>query len=133
MQTAVHEAEVDINYALYHPLNQKYHSLYPRNRANGTSTEDELDNKTAPKASPTRPAIWNVVEKCMAEGTLEALRDGRLKKSLPDERSQQHAQPKARLDESSKKVKHSDGKGFTTNKSAPEEKDNESDGGFFEE
>ncbi|KAI4225630.1 MAG: hypothetical protein L6R36_003789 [Xanthoria steineri] len=74
----IHNAEVDLNYTLYHPLTQKYSSLFPRKE-----TQEPLDG-TATSASKTmqarqdKPAMWAVVENCMENGTLQALRDGNL-------------------------------------------------------
>ena len=133
MQTAVHVAEVDINYALYHPLDEKYQSLYPRKGNNAVSAEHSLDNSISQTAGTMRPAIWSVVEKCMSEGTLEALRDGKMGKSLPDGRPRQHISRKARLQESRKEIKLSNEKGGSTKKTATQAKEDDSDGGFFEE
>ncbi len=132
--SAIHEAEVDVNYALYHPLDEKYRSLYPRNSNNVTTSEDSLANRSARKAGTTRPAIWGVVEECMTGGTLEALRDGRLRSKLLNERSQQNMSSKARLTEPSKKTSDRNSKMSSSVKTIlPEEQDGDSDGGFFEE
>ena len=133
LQAAVHKAEVDVNYALYHPLDEKYQSLYPRNNDDGAKIEDTFGNRSARKAGTTRPAIWKVVEDCMTGGTLEALRDGKLR-SLLDERLQQNMSSKARLMEPSKKTGNQNGKVVSpVRKISPAEQDGDSDGGFFEE
>ena len=133
MQQALHEAEVDINYALFHPLDEKYQSLYPPKGKNGAIEGDGTDNKGARKAGVTRPSIWTVVEKCMTDGTLEALRDGRLRRSLLDNKLQQHNSAKASDTESSKRPNERIGKGVLEKKIMPQEQDGDSGDGFFEE
>lgn len=133
LQNDVHEAEVDVNYTLYHPLDEKYQSLYPRNGDNVGMTEDITDDQRARKAGVTKPAIWKIVESSMTDGTLEALRDGRLRRSLLDNRSRQNSQAKARQSVSGKKAEDQTGKSLSTKKTALSEQDGDSDGGFFEE
>ena len=70
LQAQRHAAQVDLNYALYYPLHEKYTSLYPR-AGPGPETAEE-------KGEADRPPLWRLVEKCMVEGTLEALRDGKV-------------------------------------------------------
>ncbi|MCJ1355473.1 MAG: 18S rRNA maturation protein [Icmadophila ericetorum] len=77
----IHEAEVDLNYTMYCPLTEKYQSLY-RKAIEGKSDEGEEpgeeDGGEEQKASINRPPLWAVVERSMSEGTLQALRDGKL-------------------------------------------------------
>jgi hypothetical protein len=133
LQNDIHNAEVDVNYALYHPLDEKYKSLYPRNGAVVGMTEDGTDHQRVRTAGTTKPAVWKVVESSMTNGTLEALRDGRLRKSLLDDRLQQHSQAKGRRFESGKTAKDQNVKGLSTKKTVLSKQDADSDGGFFEE
>ena len=77
LEKAVHEAEVDLNYTLFYPLAKKYHSLYPRTLEQGPENEHEIGGKGERKVGGQRPPLWSLVETSMAEGTLEALRDGK--------------------------------------------------------
>ena len=73
--------------------------------------------------------MWDVVERCTADGTLETLRDGKLAMSIPAGNRKIHPE-KAR----SKRQSKNDRAGSKASKSAvPKEQDEESDGGFFEE
>lgn len=122
LEREVHHAEIDVNYTIYHPLTEKYRSLFPRQ-------EDTSGGETAARKMVTvKPAIWNMVEQCTADGTLEALRDGKLltsisakeKKSPPDEkRSTRRGENALTASKPAKVI-------------APQEGE-ESDGGFFEE
>ena len=95
----LHEAKVDLNYTLYSPLNQKYISLYPNTSKSRKDQEDNdrlTDVRDLQEATKDieagllrndngqKPALWYVVEKAMNDGTLEALRDGKLLKTDND-------------------------------------------------
>lgn len=95
----LHEAKVDLNYTLYAPLNQKYISLYPRtsksrkDQENNDRLTDVWDLQEATKDIEAdllrndyghKPALWYAVEKAMDNGTLAALRDGRILKADDD-------------------------------------------------
>ena len=68
----MHVAEVDLNYAIYCPLLEKYTSLYPQR-----SGDEEQESVVARHmAEKSWLPLWRVVERCMEEGTLEALRNG---------------------------------------------------------
>ncbi|KAI4089618.1 MAG: hypothetical protein LQ339_008524 [Xanthoria mediterranea] len=124
----IHNAEVDLNYTLYHPLTQKYSSLFPRKE-----TQEPLHG-TATSASKTmqarqdKPAMWAVVESCMENGTLQALRDGNLRTGaapVKPLKSSFHHQT------SEKKQKAKQSKPDAT--PIVTEQADGSDGGFFEE
>ncbi|KAI9888386.1 MAG: 18S rRNA maturation protein [Vezdaea aestivalis] len=70
----IHQAEVDLNYALYCPLAQKYIALY--------AGKDEVkDSKgEAEDGERNKPPLWEEVERRMEEGTLMQLRDGEVGK-----------------------------------------------------
>lgn len=132
LQSDIHSAEVDLNYALYHPLDEKYHSLYPPEKRRPNKEEEEVDHKKPQEERASRPTIWNVVEKCMEEGTLMALRDGKLGraplgtiaiKAVPRAGHHDTATDKAALREGTSKSK---------TEILPKDEDDESDGGFFE-
>ncbi|KAJ5676255.1 rRNA-processing protein efg1 [Penicillium macrosclerotiorum] len=79
----IHAARVDYNYTIYYPLTEKYISLYPKSKDEASNEADaisgsESDSKEQKKTTDSKPAIWSVVEKCMKEGTLDLLREGKL-------------------------------------------------------
>ena len=78
----IHEATVDVNYTLYFPLNEKYHSLYPRTTEQGPENVRDIGGKGERKLGGPRPPLWSVVEQAMADGTLEDLREGKMRTTL---------------------------------------------------
>lgn len=70
----LHEAEVDLNYTLFAPLDEKYISLFAADKPEHRNAEacGILHNQTGEK-----PPRWYDVEAAMAKGTLGALRDGK--------------------------------------------------------
>lgn len=120
----MHDAEIDLNYTIYHPLTEKYRSIFPRqeNASGGGET-------AARKLVREKPAMWQVVERCAAEGTLEALRDGKLAAGIPGGKTTP-APEKAR---SKREGKNGHVGSKSAKSAAPLEQDGDSDGGFFEE
>lgn len=119
----MHDAEIDVNYTIYHPLTEKYQSLFPHQEdAGGGETE-------ARKLVTERPGMWKMVEQSTVDGTLEALRDGKLATSMPrDKRKPAPEKPKSKPEGKNGRA------GSKSSKSAaPQVQDEESDGGFFEE
>ncbi|KAI9791664.1 MAG: 18S rRNA maturation protein [Piccolia ochrophora] len=72
LKQQLHEAQVDLNYTLYHPLDQKYVALYG-SRGGGGETEDTQEHTVTRE----RPSMWKVVESMVSESDLQALRDGK--------------------------------------------------------
>lgn len=60
----MHISEVDLNYALYYPLSERYISLFPANESN---EEGSAERK--------KPPMWAEVERRTEEGTLDELRN----------------------------------------------------------
>jgi hypothetical protein len=78
----LHEAEVDYNYTLHFPLNKHYINRYSSMRGkfkyeSGTGLVP-IKRNIRPLQRQQRSRYWLIVEKCMAEHTLEELRMGRL-------------------------------------------------------
>ncbi len=73
IKAKMHVAEVDLNYTQYYPLYQRYISLYPQKDSNESEPRppDEHNEDTTEK-----PPMWAEVEKRMADGTLNQLRNG---------------------------------------------------------
>ena len=78
----IYDMEVNRNYAIYAPLDQKYISIF----ASGSGkTEHEHDD--LPGRAKSRPPMWNIVAETMPRGqsALEALRDGRSRSTVAGE------------------------------------------------
>ncbi|OJJ72769.1 hypothetical protein ASPBRDRAFT_176245 [Aspergillus brasiliensis CBS 101740] len=83
-------ARVNLNYTIYYPLEEKYIALYAEQKKKvkgGESAEDGGDGADSDGDArfgmvhatvADKPAMWHVVEKCMKDGTLDMLRDGKL-------------------------------------------------------
>ena len=131
LQADLHNAEVDVNYTIYHPLDEKYHSLYPRNEP-PIAGEEHSDNRGPKQNGTPKPKIWAVVETCMEEGTLEALRNGKLGRELPDVETKPSRPHTARHNGLSEKPNGRDGKSKRRRDALPKQDEEGSDGGFFE-
>ncbi|EME87920.1 uncharacterized protein MYCFIDRAFT_205844 [Pseudocercospora fijiensis CIRAD86] len=81
LEKTVEDCEVDVSYAIYYPLEVDYVPLFPSKRKkDGEATERaETDDKAAGREGDQE--MWETVRKCMAEGTLQDLREGRLRAS----------------------------------------------------
>lgn len=132
----VHEAEVDVNYAQYYPLDQAYSALYPTKGKKKARSDDESGGKSGavvdPDAQELRqgdPDMWKVVEICMAQGKLDKLRNGKLMKVIAAPRNDDDIAARER-----KQDKKQDKKASKVQKSKAEAREDaeESDGGFFE-
>ena len=121
LEQEVHDAEIDINYTIYHPLTEKYRSLFPRQ-------EDTRGGEIpARKMVTVKPAIWKMVEQCTADGTLEALRDGKLGTGV----STKEKKPSLEKPRSTRKGENGLAGSEPAKDTTPQEGE-ESDGGFFE-
>ena len=132
----IHRAQVDLNYTLYYPLDEKYTGLYKSTSATdspNTSMPDPTPSTYESTSGTAKPFMWGIVEKCMEDGTLEALREGKMsnqfirdeiKGSTPKDARKSKAKPRKRpKNKRPKKIRQT----------VQEAKDAESDEGFFEE
>lgn len=126
LQKEVHDAEIDVNYTIYHPLTEKYQSLFPRQEDAG------VEGTAARKLVTKKPAMWQVVQQCTAEGTLEALRDGKWATSTPVGKRKPSAPEKLGSKHDNKNGPAAAGS-QSSKTTARQAQDDESDGGFFEE
>lgn len=138
-QEILHIAEVDLNYTQYCPLDQKYEGIYPRTvNSDGIPTreaEEHGNDGDTEKILASRPAMWHVVENCMRNGTLEALRNGKMTTTLTM-RSTNPAATKTYARGSGGGVMIDFGAApETTERGQSQEQDDsdKSDGGFFEQ
>lgn len=132
LQSDIHNAEVDLNYAMYHPLDEKYHSLYPPEKRRASKEEEEPDQKTPQEEGSSRPTIWHVVEQCMEQGTLMALRDGKLGRTPPDAKASKAVPKPGHHTTATDKGASQKEKDKSKTEILPKDEDDESDGGFFE-
>lgn len=123
LRQKVHLAEVDVNYAIYHPLTEKYVSLFPK--TGGSNHVDE-------EADSTRPPIWSFVEQCMVSGTLDMLRDGKYGvRSDGSVKTREDLAPQIHMNAAAEKKKQQTTRTNIARNGA--QAGDESDGGFFEE
>ena len=75
----IHEAEIDINYTRYAPLEEKYISLFPGTSSKkGKKMEKDIEQGILANASGQKPPLWFEIERSMKDGTLEEMRAGLL-------------------------------------------------------
>ncbi|KAK5708545.1 hypothetical protein LTR17_020578 [Elasticomyces elasticus] len=77
VEVKLKEAEVDVAYAVYFPLEKEYVPLFARKK----KVEGEAEDDSPEPAEYERQGdmeMWEKVKKCMEDGTLEALRNGKL-------------------------------------------------------
>jgi len=121
LEADLHIAEVDIDYAIYHPFLERYTSLYaaPGKEEKGEK-EDEKEKKSLLEDLHTpRPPMWAVIEKAREEGKA-ALEKIQNRRPQEDEAGGMDKQKKL---SAAKKKKGGDG----------DKMDESEDGGFFEE
>ncbi|KAF2114468.1 hypothetical protein BDV96DRAFT_494582 [Lophiotrema nucula] len=141
LQRRIHNAEVDINYAIYYPLMKPYSSLYPKAKREESKSEEvqgeeasnlkNMGQDTGPKGDQ---AMWRTVEQAMKEGTLDALRNSnpsRAERGRQDD-DDRLAQKKTRKDKKKPPIGVMQKMSKETKAAAAQEEDDESDGGFFE-
>ena len=118
------DAKTDVHYTIYYPLTEKYQSLYPRQ---GEDTGGGGENPPARKLVAEKPAMWKVVERCSAEGTLEALREGKLLTTGIIPASEEATR------ESKNRRRRGAGSENPSKRAVTQDEEEKSDGGFFEE
>ncbi|KAL2852365.1 hypothetical protein BJX68DRAFT_265877, partial [Aspergillus pseudodeflectus] len=155
----IHTAKVNLNYTIYYPLTEKYISIYAekkqKKKGNDQNVDEEQSGAEQEEAGAggstvaERTAMWRVVEKCMEEGTLDLLREGKLnangEKKSKAERSDKSDTTsrndvsgkkgsKEKFDKSNVNSGKADTRKERSTKHAPpqQEEEDESDGGFFE-
>ncbi|KAA8624652.1 nuclear protein involved in pre-rrna processing [Pyrenophora tritici-repentis] len=121
----IHNAEVDVNYAIYYPLLKNYASLYPKSKKEKSSEEPEdedIEDKSNREVGGPKGDVemWRTVEEAMANGTLDALRNSKeAMPTAPAPAEEKLAQAKNRRERRALGAQ-------------AQEEAEESDGGFFE-
>ena len=135
-KASVHAAQVDVNYTIYYPLTEKYVSLFPLEKRasdkNG-SQSPETGKDLSIEGKRVRPPMWAVIERCMEEGTLDQLRDGKLNTLYSIHPTMTRAKPQDTL-QRTKQLPSSNTKAKATanDHTVTTEHGDDSDGGFFE-
>jgi hypothetical protein len=144
LRQRIHNAEVDVNYAIYYPLMKPYSSLYPKTKTpkpdeSADAEDDSEDSKNnnnnnnneidGPKGNIE---MWKAIEQAMEDRTLERLRHS--KDALPAEPPKKIKKPKV-VEKKKKpvdKTKTSQVSISGTKRYGAQEEEEDSDGGFFE-
>lgn len=155
LEAEAHVAEVDVAYARFFPLMERYESLYANKDADGKEGEEDGEKKSEekpfkqPKAlralHAERPQMWATVEKTLPEGeeALYRLRDRKSptdaappKRQLPPKQSTKQGAGKARFPAQGQKDRMRDrkyeGKGRQWQAPAQQAEDEDDGTGFFE-
>lgn len=145
LQRKLHNAEVDVNYAISYPLMKPYSSLYPTSKSKKSAKATETDDSDEAKSRPEDVdgpkgdvEVWKMVEQAMQDGTLETLRNSKTRDEIPG------APPKKSKPAKGKNAKDVQPKPKKTYapavvpanrreaRAAAREAEEDSDGGFFE-
>jgi hypothetical protein len=140
---AVDEAETEVNYAQFYPLEKAYVPLFPTKKNIKGDEDGDGEGSGAKEVERVGdPEMWKRIQKCMKDGTLDALREGRLEGSRPIAAKRKDENPSSNKGAKSSrpgKVKDATTIGKvekTTNvrntRDEPQDEDDDSDGGFFE-
>lgn len=140
LQQRIHNAEVDVNYAIYYPLMKPYSSLYPKSKnrkaddsEDAEDTGEDSKNSTEVDGPKGDVEMWRAVEQSMEKGTLDKLRYS--KDAVPAEPPKKSKKPKIKNEKKGKmedKTSAAHGKVIGSKTYAVQDEDEESDGGFFE-
>jgi hypothetical protein len=124
------ECEVDVQYAMYYPLDVPYVALYPSARKVEGKEEEGAAAEVQRQGDAAMRAL---LVKCAKAGKLDALRNGKLDKDgnykVVEEVKDEDAKPKSKKKAEGKEATGSKRKADTIE---PEASGDESDGGFFE-
>lgn len=95
LERKVQEGEVDVNYAMYYPLDVRYRALFPTERKKSEEIDENAEDGAGAEAAEAErkgdPEMWQRVKQCMADGTLDALRNGTL--TSKEEEAEKRAVP----------------------------------------
>ncbi|KZF22217.1 hypothetical protein L228DRAFT_283385 [Xylona heveae TC161] len=132
LKAEIHTAEVDLNYTLFYPLDQKYTSLYAGKDI--TSAENSMTQGIEGRQNGP---MWREIERRMGEGSLDELRNGS-RKEIGQSKSRKIAsgpvreEKRKRTDNISELANRKE-TSLNASDTRQEGSAEESDGGFFEE
>lgn len=137
LRSKIHNADVDVNYAIYYPLLRPYVSLFPNTKkdkdkptesAGDVSAEIQQSSESidGPKGDLE---TWKAVEEAMEAGTLDRLRNSKEGIVMPGSKVQTQKGAKGnKVQKDQREQKVQPAKIVT-----PKVDDEGSDGGFFDE
>jgi hypothetical protein len=142
----LHNAEVDLNYAIYYPLMKPYSSLYPKSKKEKATESEEGEGEESDKANREVEGpkgdvdMWKAIEEAMPdESALKTLRYS--KDNMPAPAPKKEKKKQKTTDQASKskdtkmQAKLAEAKNRRERRALgvqAQEEDDESDGGFFE-
>lgn len=142
LRQRIHNAEVDVNYAIYYPLMKPYSSLYPKSKNKKDDSEDGEADEAGSKSKSNITegpkgdvGMWKAVEQAMEDGTLDKLRHSKDAMPAAPPKKAQKAKAKTKVKEDNKKEKaesKSLGDDRPPRRAYAAPADDDSDGGFFE-
>ena len=127
------ECELDVQYAMYYPLDMPYVALYPSHKK-VEGQEEDSDGKAVEVARQGDAEMRALLKKCVAEGKLDALRNGKLDKEGNYKPVEGAADDETKAKDKKKKAEGKEDKNGKrkAEEMEPEASGDESDGGFFE-
>lgn len=127
------ECELDVQYAMYYPLDVPYVALYPSHKK-VEGQEEDSDGKAVEVARQGDAEMRALLKKCVAEGKLDALRNGKLDKEGNYKPVEGAADDETKAKDKKKKAEGKEDKNGKrkAEEMEPEASGDESDGGFFE-
>lgn len=130
----VDECELDVQYAMFYPLDVPYVALYPSAKKEEGKTDAE-DGKVVEVQRQGDAEMRALLKKCVSEGKLDALRNGKLDKEgdykAVEEPVEEAPKPKKQSKSDGKEEKNGKRKAEEMEPAASDDGD-DSDGGFFE-
>lgn len=128
--TEVDECELDVQYAIYYPLDVPYVALYPSVKKGEDEGEDGKASEVKRQGDAEMRAL---LKRCVELGRLDALRNGKLDMEgnykAEEGDAEEEQKPKQKKTEAKEEKKNGKRK---AEEIEPEESGDESDGGFFE-
>jgi hypothetical protein len=124
------ECELDVQYAMYYPLDVPYVALYPSHKK-AEGQEEDSDGKVVEVVRQGDTEMRALLKKCVAEGRLDALRNGKLDKDGNYKPVEGAGNDETKTKEK-KKAEDKSGKRKAEEMEPEAASDDESDGGFFE-
>ena len=127
------ECELDVQYAMYYPLDVPYVALYPSHKK-VEGREEDSDGKAVEVARQGDAEMRALLKKCVTEGKLDALRNGKLDKEGNYKPVEGAADDETKAKDKKKKAEGKEDKNGKrkAEEMEPEASGDESDGGFFE-
>jgi hypothetical protein len=125
------ECELDVQYAMYYPLDVPYVALYPSHKK-AEGQEEDSDGKAVEVARQGDAEMRALLKKCVAEGKLDALRNGKLDKDGKYKPVEGAGDDETKAKDKKKKAEDKNGKRKAEEMEPEAASDDESDGGFFE-